>query len=1315
VRFPHGAQDPDAPLRTLRLGNRPGFTLAAVGVAVAAVLFLRFRPVGVETRLARERLFLERAEAAFEADARRLMDIAARLQRTPDFAAIVDGGGAEVRPSRLFSVLSAGLPGGEGWGAVFLDGEGRAVAWSGDAAGLAAERGFGANGFVASFHVTRFTLAFASPRGDPAEKRGVLVVSRRYPTGLLRPDAIEFFGLRGGPTLLRLRVKASGSPGRLLALAIERVPRGVADDDAARARARGASILAGSAFLVLGLLGGAPAAGIVAARLVIVLGEPRADSGVWRPLLPGGGLGSPFLGLVSTPAGLFLTGLAVLAVLRLALGSPRVTSALAGAARRAAALRTAAGVALLAVLASPYLFGRAVGLARSDLFDSLNLAPGTWAATLAHTGAVAVAAGFIGGAALAIRAVVGVPRPVLLACAGVLCLAGGLLAAGSISLLAISIAAGGFFALALSERIAAHATSDLLRRSATAVFLAAAGSGLLALGLADGKLRRLDDALAAAAHDEAPEREARRRAWEQRVRDVSLEPWLPAGDRTLVSDLARALWVRGALPQFPEIGDTLRLYDSQGRSLSSFGVTSPGTEAAGVTSPASVPLPVTADWLRVPYPRESDRDPLLSAVVSRDQPDRVPVERVEWDAAGRPRGGQGTDRQELPRDLLAGARRSGTAMGQIVTTSEVRRIRVGAAQGGFVGFAASGDSPLVIMGAAVAGAEASLAVLLPLLAWSARRDPRGPRAAGFGTYRTRLMALFFVFGALPLAGSVLAVRFALESHSAQETARRARRLLSEARRALESATTHLPGPPELNRAAAVIGSDLLFYHDGRLDAASRALPVAAEVAAERLAAPVAQALAEGRNDAVAPVRRLSPGTPRVVEAAEALSPDGRDALAVVVPEDEAGRLAVDGLVLFTVFVALGAFGLGGRAALSLSKPVDDLVAGAERIGEGAPAPPIERPRNPDLARLVEAFEAMSARVKERTESLARERAAAVGLVSNLTAAVILYTRDDMEVLIANPAADRILPGGDLADRLSRTGWEPLKAALEEAASRLEPFETRIAGPGAEGERLYRVVVVALAPDAASRRSILLLEDLTDFIRADRLAAWVEAARSIAHDIKNPLTPIRLSAERLQRFGDRGETPAPRILSEVGANVLRQVSLLTERIGRLARFSDPATADRRRLDRAAVDHLLRDVASDYSANECVTVTVDVPGSLAPLLTDPAVLRDALTNFVVNALEAVGPAKGSVCLSARDVVDRGVASIRFACADDGPGVPEDALQRLFEPTFSTKSRGSGMGLAAVRRAVERHGGRVFAEARPGGGLAIGFFLPALSSNA
>ncbi len=260
-----------------------------------------------------------------------------------------------------------------------------------------------------------------------------------------------------------------------------------------------------------------------------------------------------------------------------------------------------------------------------------------------------------------------------------------------------------------------------------------------------------------------------------------------------------------------------------------------------------------------------------------------------------------------------------------------------------------------------------------------------------------------------------------------------------------------------------------------------------------------------------------------------------------------------------------------------------------------------------------------------------------------------------------------------------------------------------------------MAIVTLPEDREEGRAILLLEDLTEFTRADRLAAWVDAARAIAHDIKNPLTPIRLAAERLARFEERRGAAPPGAFTEISSNILRQVGILTERIGRLGRFGDPAALDRQRLDAAAVRALLEEVAADFRSHEGLSVSVEAAADLRPFAADRLLLRDALTNFLVNAAEALAERGGSVVLSAYNApLPDGAPGVRFACADDGPGAPEGLADRLFEPAFSTKARGSGMGLAAVRRTAERHGGAVFAESRFARGLVIGFTLPALSSS-
>ena len=372
---------------TLRARRRVVFGLfAAALVALALAVAARLAPAGAAARDARAALFLGAAEEALERDGEALRRTAARIHAGREFAAIADGGGAEVRPARLFSILGESLPKGAGWGAVFFDRARRPVAWAGEAAGLEAERGAATSGFVTSFHVTRVFLGWVAPRGERGA-RGTLVVTRRYPTGILRPDLIEFLALADGPTRLRLRVAASERRDRLLELSVETSDPEVAEEEARRTSALRPAVLLAVLTAALGFAAKSPATGVVAARFALLLGTPLGASGAfavgWDP--------APLLGLFGTPADVFLTGVAALVFVR----------ALMGKAHGRAGGSHAAGVILAIPLAlAPGLFGHAAALVAPGLFDTLSLIPPGLPDFLAQTGLLALASAALACASL---------------------------------------------------------------------------------------------------------------------------------------------------------------------------------------------------------------------------------------------------------------------------------------------------------------------------------------------------------------------------------------------------------------------------------------------------------------------------------------------------------------------------------------------------------------------------------------------------------------------------------------------------------------------------------------------------------------------------------------------------------------------------------------------------------------------------------------------------------------------------------------------------------------------------------------------------
>jgi two-component system nitrogen regulation sensor histidine kinase NtrY len=227
-------------------------------------------------------------------------------------------------------------------------------------------------------------------------------------------------------------------------------------------------------------------------------------------------------------------------------------------------------------------------------------------------------------------------------------------------------------------------------------------------------------------------------------------------------------------------------------------------------------------------------------------------------------------------------------------------------------------------------------------------------------------------------------------------------------------------------------------------------------------------------------------------------------------------------------------------------------------------------------------------------------------------------------------------------------------------------------------------------------------------RTQRLEAWAEMARQVAHDIKNPLTPIQLSAEHAQRVNiDRGRPLSP-ALDECVSAILHQVTLLRQIASEFSSFASSPTA---RPEPTSLPALLSEVVAPYrtALTGRVDLAVDVPEDLPPVMLDRNLFARAVTNVIENALHAM-PGGGTLAIRARSTKPDDVV---VEMSDTGVGMDAEAVARIFEPYFSTKATGTGLGLTIAKRNIELTGGTIGVTSAKGVGTTVTITLPAVQA--
>jgi two-component system nitrogen regulation sensor histidine kinase NtrY len=431
-------------------------------------------------------------------------------------------------------------------------------------------------------------------------------------------------------------------------------------------------------------------------------------------------------------------------------------------------------------------------------------------------------------------------------------------------------------------------------------------------------------------------------------------------------------------------------------------------------------------------------------------------------------------------------------------------------------------------------------------------------------------------------------------------------------------------------------------------------------------------------------------------------------------ENERGRLLFEfGLLYlgFALILILAAMWLGMWMAERLSRPVGRLTVAARRVGGGdLGVQVLEEDGDDEIAQLGRYFNQMTRELKgqreellENTRQIERRRRMFDSVLSSVTSGVVGLDATGC-VTFVNRSAESLLGwSGDeqsLALAVAVPEFGPLFQEVSEGGTDVAQGEVKVVREG----RLENLLVRMSPRRTGSGRVegyVVAFDDVTDLVSAQRMAAWGDVARRIAHEIKNPLTPIQLSAERIKRkFAPKlGEENSDQLQSMTEV-IIRQTNDLRRIVDEFSKFARMPEPDRHEED---LVRLVRDaVVLQQSGQPDIRVTADLPAGALPADLDATMIGQALTNLIKNAGEAFETLRrsggadgiqGEIRVALRQTEGGYLISI----ADNGIGLPEDRA-RLFEPYVTTRDEGTGLGLPIVKKIIEEHGGTLTLEDAP-----------------
>ena len=791
-------------------------------------------------------------------------------------------------------------------------------------------------------------------------------------------------------------------------------------------------------------------------------------------------------------------------------------------------------------------------------------------------------------------------------------------------------------------------------------------------------------------------------------------------------DGALAIWSRSPLRDL-DFATALYVFDSTGTLVSQFALTAEDlTETArdyvDAVEPAQIPVGGSAGtsgtrWAVVPVRGPEDRIGTAVAMTTEALELRPPSGQsfLLTDLLSGPGGGDLPGYELLPagerappRTLLTSIQAGEDASAQLAMPLDP--LLPGAR--GYAVFVLLGT----LVGLAIGGLD-RLGDARTRVRWRVGFRANNP----LRSFRVQLLLAFLAVAAVPLAlYAVLGYR-ATRAELEEGARTAAADALTAASNLLVADTTLTQGTTpaldaRLRAIAGILQQDFILHWRGRTVASSRPEIFASQLFADRMPGAVHVDLFDVRQPVVFDETSLGDRSFLVAYSTldRAQAPAGYSLATPLLIREDRVRVNLqrlgEGVFLLSAFSIGFMLVVGWWLARAMTRPLSALERGTRQIAAGHLGYRLPPPgRQDEFGQLQRSFNEMAERLDTSQHALEREKSRVQAILSAVGAGVVALDAGGRVRLINDRAADlleqepravidRTVDDLVRSDGTAAAFWRE----VEKQRTRPRRGERDLVLRRGGEERHYHLVATRLADsEGADTGVVVAFEDITANVQSQRVLAWGEMARQVAHEIKNPLTPMKLSLQHLERVVEDRAPDFERVFHANLELVLAEIERLERIAGSFARFGATDATVSGPFD--ALEAARETVALYRHGEEGIEYRLDTRGDPRPLVGDPEGFRRVLVNLLQNAREAVlGNGAGTIVVRLDWEGEPGWA--RVSVLDDGIGLPEGGLERLFEPSFSTKTRGTGLGLAITRRIVESWGGTIDWERLSGGGTAM-----------